>query len=114
VGHLSYFPRRRRESPARFTSTRRFDRGVERQKIRLLGDSADRDDELVDLTCTGIELAHLCGGLLDDRAHVEKNLERAVDLDALRFSLGFDCAGESVHLLGATDEVIAAGANAIE
>ena len=54
VGQLSYFPRHHREPSARFARTRGLDGGVQREKICLLGNPADRDDKLVDLGGTRV------------------------------------------------------------
>ena len=114
IGELANFSSNDREATSRFACSRRFDRRVEREEIRLLCDPAHRDHELVDLARARVQLANLAGRLLDDRANVEKDLERTIDVDSLGLSLSFDRARQSVHFLRAANEVVATRADTIQ
>ena len=94
------------EAFAGLPRARRFDGGIEREQVRLLGDAAHRFDEAIDVGRGRVQRLHLSRGRLNRIAHVGKDPEGAHDLHALLVCRARDSTGEHVHLLGAAQHAV--------
>src|SRR5207249_12065859 len=73
-----------RETATVHAGARRFDRGVEREQVRLIRDEADRFRELLDLLCHVAQAPHLAGTLFGGHTEIgeatDRRLGRETDL----------------------------------
>ena len=96
-----------------FARARRFYRRVERQQVCLIGDCADRFDNLSDLFRALTELVNCFGRIVDDALNaqnfVDRNLyRRSAERRMLRraLDLGLNQIGRRVEILNERSRVI--------